>query len=215
MRSKRVECSTLTKSASKILSSSSADLLVVPAASPGPVGSACLLQYSMTLTRMWEVTLGSGMPLSAQPSSIIFLRVIDCIATDSFTSNSWLSLLRSISIFSFTFSATAIDLLASPSDVLESRWICSRGAVAVFRIPGEGIQRVQAAKKEPGGHAAAPKRLPRFLICWRVLFWRAQAHGPRSWLSATVTRYGLLEHYFTVHYTIRSRVKFKYENSNK
>jgi hypothetical protein len=28
---------------------------------------------------------------------------------------------------------------------LESRWICSRGVVAVFRIPGEGIQMVQAA----------------------------------------------------------------------
>lgn len=81
MRSKRVAWSTFTKSASQLLSSSSADRSSVLGA------STCLLQYSITFAKILLVTLGNGIPLSAQSSSIICLIVCDSNATASSTSN--------------------------------------------------------------------------------------------------------------------------------
>jgi hypothetical protein len=112
MRSKRVAWSTLTKSASQFLRSSpeaavvGAELLLAPESSAPALAAAaaawtCLLQYSITLDRIFELTLGSGMPLSAQSSSIMWRMVCDSIATASSTSNSSPSeLLRVIIFFS-------------------------------------------------------------------------------------------------------------------
>ncbi|PON93938.1 hypothetical protein TorRG33x02_103280 [Trema orientale] len=83
MRSKRVAWSTLTKSASQTLRSSSA---VAEARSSDLGASTCFLQYSMTLDKILLVTLGRGIPLSAQSSSIMCLMVCDSRATASSTS---------------------------------------------------------------------------------------------------------------------------------
>jgi len=81
MRSKSVAWSTLTKSASQALRSSSEGL------SSGLAASTCFLQYSITLARILLVTFGRGMPLSAQSSSIMCFMVCDSSATASSTSN--------------------------------------------------------------------------------------------------------------------------------
>ncbi|KAL6989127.1 hypothetical protein U1Q18_014878 [Sarracenia purpurea var. burkii] len=81
MRSKRVPWSTLTNSASKVLSSSSAVL-------SSDLGvSTCFLQYLMTLAKILLMTFGNGMLVSAQVSSIRCLMVCDSNAIASSTSN--------------------------------------------------------------------------------------------------------------------------------
>ncbi|KAE8055208.1 hypothetical protein FH972_012065 [Carpinus fangiana] len=70
MRSKRVPWSTLTNSASQALRSSSSEVERSSDAATALGASTCFLQYLMTLERILLVTFGSGMPLSAQSSSI-------------------------------------------------------------------------------------------------------------------------------------------------
>lgn len=89
MRSNKVAWSTLTKSASQVLSSSSAILEEVSSADleeAAAAASTCFLQYSITLERILLVTLGRGMPFPAQSSSIMCLIVWDSMATVSSTS---------------------------------------------------------------------------------------------------------------------------------
>ena len=83
MRSKKVAWTTLTKSASQALRSSSP---AEEARSSDLGASTCFLQYSMTLERILLVTFGRGIPLSAQSSSIMCLIVWDSRATASSTS---------------------------------------------------------------------------------------------------------------------------------
>ena len=93
MRSKSVAWSTLTKSASQALSSSSLGF------SSAQLASTCFLQYSITLARILLVTLGRGIPLSAQLSSIMCLIVWDSTATASSTSKASPSELFSVIFF--------------------------------------------------------------------------------------------------------------------
>ncbi|KAG5547665.1 hypothetical protein RHGRI_013382 [Rhododendron griersonianum] len=88
MRSKSTPWSTSTNLASHFLRASSlaASLSTSSAALPAPEASTCFLQYSMTLARILLVTLGRGMVLSAQSSSIMCLMVWDSRATVSSTS---------------------------------------------------------------------------------------------------------------------------------
>ncbi|KAG5526820.1 hypothetical protein RHGRI_032927 [Rhododendron griersonianum] len=94
MRSKRTAWSTLTNSVSNVLSSSSTAL-----SSDLAADSTCLLQYSMTLARILLVTLGRGMLVSAQLSSIMCLMVCDSTATASSTSKVSPSELLSTMVF--------------------------------------------------------------------------------------------------------------------
>lgn len=82
MRSNRVFWSTLTKSASQFLRSSSRAL----SSFFSPRASTCFLQYSMTFERIVLVTFGNGITVSAQSSSTMCLIVCDSRATVSSTS---------------------------------------------------------------------------------------------------------------------------------
>ena len=82
MRSNKVAWSTLTNSLSQVLRSSSTE----PVRSSGLGDSTCFLQYSITLDKILLLTLGRGIPLSAQSSSIMCLIVCDSKATASSTS---------------------------------------------------------------------------------------------------------------------------------
>lgn len=112
IRSKSVAWSTLTKSASKALSSSSetAEASLSSALVAEAAASTWRLQYSMTLERIFPVTLGRGITLSAQSSSIMCLIVCDSTATVSSTSKTSPSELRKV-IFLLPFSAADDDIV--------------------------------------------------------------------------------------------------------
>ena len=111
MRSKRVFWSTLTNSASQALSSSSEEDR--SSEDLAAAASTCFLQYSMTLERILPVTLGSGMALSAQSSSIMCLMVCDSNATASSTSK-----VSPSELFRVTFFPE--DMIDPPNETLPS-----------------------------------------------------------------------------------------------
>ena len=93
MRSKRTFRSTLMNWVSQALSSS-LDLEDLESEE-----DVCSLQYWMTSESMWLVTLGNGIAVSAQSSSIKFFIVCDSIATLSSTSKISPSELFSVTFF--------------------------------------------------------------------------------------------------------------------
>lgn len=119
MRSNKVPWSTLTKSASKLFNSSSLAL-------SSDLGvSTCFLQYSMTLARILLVTLGRGMEVSAQSSSIMCLMVCDSTATASSTSKVSLSELLSTIIFPVDMVVIWFggkEMSENPKPWTDSRW---------------------------------------------------------------------------------------------
>lgn len=120
IRSKRVAWSTLTKSASQALSSSSTE----EPRSSGFGASTCFLQYSMTFDKILLVTLGKGIPLSAQSSSIMCLIVCDSKATASSTSN-----VSPSELFSVIF---------RPEDIFRDLWLSrEKREMGVIRFVSE------------------------------------------------------------------------------
>ncbi|CAI0398544.1 unnamed protein product [Linum tenue] len=75
----------------------------------------------MTLARIPPVTLGRGMPLSAQSSSIMCLIVWDIIATASSTSNDSPSLLFRVMTF-FSAAAASVDIVAIAREICRVDW---------------------------------------------------------------------------------------------